>query len=250
MLRSLFLQPFDYLRVCIDQISGGPHPYASLAILPIAWALTAILYVPVHELLHALGCVASGGTVTSLEIQPIYGGAILAEVFDFVVADSEYAGRLSGFDTHGSDVVYLVTVALPYLLTVLIGVPALRLCTLRPRPFLFGTATLLSFAPFYSVPGDYYEMGSILTTRTASWLLPATGDELAYEGVRSDDVFALIGDVTTKPAELGLVSENEVAVALGLIALSLVVAVLLAFGTFFLGAVVAQSGSNTGPNPA
>jgi hypothetical protein len=246
----LFLQPFDYLRACIDQISGGPHPYASLAILSLTLTLTAIVYVPAHELLHAFGCIASGGTVTSLEIQPIYGGAVLAEVFDFVVADSEYAGRLSGFDTHGSDIVYLVTVAMPYLLTVLIGVPALRLCTMRSRPLLFGAATLLSFAPFYSVPGDYYEMGSILATRAATWFLPGTGDGLAYKSVRSDDVFALIGDVLTKPAESGLAGENDVAIAFGLIALSLVVAVLLAFGTFFLGGIVAQLGGVARPSPS
>ena len=38
------------------------------------------VYVPIHELLHALGCAATGGTVTTLEVQTQYGGAILALV--------------------------------------------------------------------------------------------------------------------------------------------------------------------------
>lgn len=240
-LRSLFREPLDYLIASLNRIAGGPHPYAALAILPIAMTLTWFVYVPVHEFLHVLGCIATGGTVSELKIHPIYGGELLSGLFPFVVADGEYAGRLSGFDTHGSDFVYLATVAAPYLLTVLLGVPALRQCGMRARPLLFGAASVVSLAPFYSVPGDYYEMGSILTTRAATWLTVGAAGEPAYGNIRSDDVFALIGDVITNPAGLSLSGGSEIAIASGLIALSLVLAVLLAFATFTLGGIVART---------
>jgi hypothetical protein len=239
--RSFFLLPLDYLRECLDRIADGPRPYVALAVLPFSMTLAWFVYVPIHELLHAFGCVAAGGTVSKLEIQAMYGGGLLAGIFDFVVAESEYAGRLSGFDTHGSDWVYLSTVAAPYLLTVLLGVPALRLCAMRSRPFLFGPAVVVSLAPFYSVPGDYYEMGSILSTRVATWLTVGAGAEPVFAGVRSDDLVALIGDVSANPAALGLGGGSEIAVAYALIALSLVVAVLLAFATFSLGGIVARA---------
>jgi len=68
------------------------------------------LLVPVHELLHALGCVASGGTVTELELRPIFGGALLARALPWVKATGEHAGRLAGFSPAG-DISYLLTSA-------------------------------------------------------------------------------------------------------------------------------------------
>ncbi|MDP9122753.1 MAG: hypothetical protein M3O15_15515, partial [Acidobacteriota bacterium] len=81
-------------------------------------------YVPLHELLHAAACRAAGGTVTRLEIDPLYGGALLARVLPFVAAgrSGPYAGRLSGFDTHGSDLTYLATDLGPFILALLPGV--------------------------------------------------------------------------------------------------------------------------------
>ena len=38
--------------------------------------------------------------------------------------------------------------------------------------------------------------------RAAGWLTPGAGP--AYPGLRSDDVFALLGDVLERPGELGL----------------------------------------------
>jgi hypothetical protein len=238
-VRALLRQPFDDLLACMDGVARAPRPYVALAATPLAMALAWFVYTPIHELLHVLGCVATGGAVSELEIQPIYGGALLAKVFPFVVVGGEYAGRLSGFDTRGSDLVYLATDFAPYLLTVLIGVPALRLCAGRSRPLLLGAGVVVGLAPFYSVPGDYYEMGSILTTRIATWLAAGDGS-LAYEGLRSDDVVALIGNVFANPAELGL-GTGETAVALGLISISLGIGILLAFLTYSLGRVVAAA---------
>ena len=90
-------------------------PFLLLVIALGGW----ILYVPIHELLHAAGCLALGGRVDELEIQAMYGGALLERVFPFVRAGGEYAGRLTGFDTGGSDLVYLATVATPFLLSLL-----------------------------------------------------------------------------------------------------------------------------------
>jgi hypothetical protein len=236
---ALFRQPFSDLFACIEVSTRGARPFVALAAMPLGMALTWFVYTPIHELLHVLGCVATGGSVSELEIQPIYGGRLLAKIFPFVVPGGEYAGRLSGFDTRGSDLVYLATDFTPYLLTILIGVPVMRLCTVRARPFLFGAAVVVGLAPFYSIPGDYYEMGSILTTRAASWLLP--GNAAAYGGLRSDDVFALIGDVLARPAELGLPGGGETGLALSLIGVSLAVGVLLAFLTYALGRWVARS---------
>jgi hypothetical protein len=186
------------------------HRIVALVSVVVAW----YVYVPVHELLHALGCAASGGSVTTLEIQTQYGGALLAEIFPFVRAGGEYAGRLSDFDTHGSDLVYLATDALPFVLSILIGVPLLRSCGRTSRPFLFGPGIVLGLAPFISLSGDYYEMGSILVTRIL-------GE--AWHPLRSDDLFLI-----TK----GLWSTPE---ALFVIFTSLVVAIVLAYATWEAG---------------
>lgn len=141
------------------------------------------LYVPVHELLHALGCLATGGTVSKLEVARLYGGDLLAAVFPFVVAESEYAGRLSGFDTGGNDWIYLATVLAPYLLTVWPGIWALGQVARRRSAIGFGLVLPCAMAPLVSLPGDAYEIGSILVT----WL-PAWRSEPMRQLLRGDDV--------------------------------------------------------------
>jgi hypothetical protein len=152
------------------------------------------LYVPVHELLHAGACVAAGGAVTRLEIAPRYGGALLARALPFVVAEGDYAGRLAGFDTGGSDLVYLATDLGPFLLTVLPGVWWLRRSAAREWPFAFGLALPVALAPFVSLAGDAFEIGSILVTRLPPWAgelsVPLRGDDL---GLRAAEVAALGG---------------------------------------------------------
>ena len=162
----------------------------------LAWLLCGLLagwwvYVPLHELLHAFGCWAAGGAVTRLEVDPLYGGALLARLFPWVVAGGEYAGRLSGFDTHGSDAVYLVTDLAPFVLT-LFGVWALRRAARARRPGLFGAAAPFALAPLLSLSGDAYEIGSILVTR-----LPAWSDAAAL--LRGDDVSLVFARVAAAP---------------------------------------------------
>jgi hypothetical protein len=156
--------------------------------LAIAWVAAGMLvgwwiYVPVHELLHAAACRAAGGEVRRLEIAPLYGGAALARLLPFVAAGGDHAGRLAEFDTHGSDLVYLASDLGPYLLTVFPGVWWLRRAARARRAFAFGAALPVALAPFLSLAGDAYEIGSIAVTRLPAWTAPATrqllrGDDL------------------------------------------------------------------------
>src|SRR5262245_19971637 len=169
------------------QVAQARRPTPALVIVLLAGAVCWWAYVPVHELLHALGCWGTGGSVTKLEISQAYGGALLSRFFPFVVGGGEYAGRHSAFDTKGCDLIYLATDALPFLLSIVIGVPLLKACARAGRPALLGPALVLAMAPFYSLPGDYYEMGSIITTRAIT-ALPGVGSRPPIAALRSDDV--------------------------------------------------------------
>jgi len=216
----------------------GPRPGRATCFMVGAIAVCWFLYVPIHELLHAYGCLLTGGTVTELQIDAKYGGTILASYFPFVVSGSDYAGRLSGFDTGGNDGVYLATVFMPFLLSLFIGVPLIKACAGRRRPILFGMAVVLGLAPFYNLPGDYHEMGSIMVTRVLTWF--NGGGPIVYESVRSDDVFKLVADIFRRDDDLGLTSAGRKAIALILVSVSLAVAILLAFVTYALGDLFAR----------
>jgi hypothetical protein len=142
----------------------------------------------------------TGGTVMQLNIAPHYGGYLLAKIFPFIQTGGEYAGRLVGFETHGSDLSYLFTVFAPYLLTLLFGAMLLRSSFSRRYPLLFGTSLIIAFAPFISVTGDYYEMSSILITRVLESLFPS----FPWEAFRSDDVFRLLQVMTKDPAAFNI----------------------------------------------
>ena len=229
MLKRIVLLPVRDFIAAIDLpvARGLPQWSCVIAAFVAAW----FVYVPVHELLHAFGCLATGGEVTRLEIAPEYGGALLARVFPFVVSGSDYAGQLTGFDTHGNDATYLVTVLAPYALTVLAGVPALERVAqpgLRPalRPWLFGASIPVAFAPFISLAGDYYEAGSIVVTRIAH----AIDGSLAPARWRSDDLFALAGKLGAGGAG---------ALDWAIVAASLALGIALAFLTYHGGAAFA-----------
>jgi hypothetical protein len=180
----IFLDAFHGLDRCLDRGTRG----LALALLGLAagwW-----IYVPIHELLHAGACAAAGGEVTRLEIAPQYGGGLLARIFPFVVSGGEYAGRLSGFDTRGSDLIYLATDLGPFVLTLFPGVWLLRRAGTAGRPLLFGLALPFAFAPFLSLPGDAYEIGSILVTRLPAW---------SGEGLRADDLIKKAEELAALP---------------------------------------------------
>ncbi len=169
------------------EVGARGLPLVMLGLLAGWW-----LYVPLHELLHAFACWLAGGSVTRLEIDALYGGALLARLLPFVAAGSDYAGRLSDFDTGGSDAVYLATDLGPFLLTLFPGVWALR----RASGALgFGFWLPFALAPFLSLTGDAYEIGSILITRLPPWSAPETAELL-----RHDDVFLLASELAKTPA--------------------------------------------------
>ena len=178
------------------------------------------IYVPIHELLHAAGCVAAGGSVSRLEIDGLYGGALLARIFPFVTAGSDYAGRLSGFDTGGSDLVYLATDLAPFLLTVFPGVWALRRAGAAGAATGFGFSLPFALAPFLSLTGDAYEIGSIVVTRLPPW---------SESGLlRGDDAVQLAGRLA-----------ETAGAPWGGFVLALAVGVLWAFATYALGVAAA-----------
>lgn len=187
LLPAFLHRPFTELLRGLDQIlaAGG--------MAGLAWILVGLLagfwiYVPLHELGHAFACILAGGTVTELQVAPLFGGGLLAAWIPWVVAGGEYAGRLSGFDTGGSDWVYLATDLGPFLLTVP-GVWLLRRAARgATAPGLvtalcFGAALCFAWAPFLSLTGDAYEIGSILVTQLPPWSDPAVAAHL-----RGDDL--------------------------------------------------------------
>ena len=219
-----------FSRPALDLFRGlegvlEPGGVRSLAMVGVGLLAGFWIYVPLHELGHAFACLATGGSVSRLEIDPIYGAALLARVFPWVVPGGEYAGRLSGFDTGGSDFVYLATDFGPYVLTLFPGVWLLRRMARQRRALLWGAALPFAFGPFISLTGDAYEIGSILATR-----LPAWSDDLSRELLRGDDLLRQIGELsgTTPPVPwVGLV----VAALLG---------TLWAFATYALAGEVAH----------
>lgn len=153
----------------------------------LAWIVT----VPVHELLHAAGCVLFGGSVGELTIRPLYGGGLLERVFPFVTSGGEYAGRLVSFDTHGSDLCYFFTGFLPFMLTIFGGAPLLVLAHHRRSSLLHAVGIVQVAVAVVSITGDFYEMGSIVVTRLMG--LPA--DSGLASLIRGDDFFVAIAGV-------------------------------------------------------
>jgi hypothetical protein len=222
-VQRFFTQPLhDYVAGLLICFRGGRS--WALVVIAVAFVLSWWIYVPIHELSHAYGCIWTGGTVTRLEIAPVYGAAWLQQFFPFISVGSDYAGRLSGFDTHDSDLVYLVTDAAPFLWTVLIGVPLLRGVRSDSigQKIQFGVALPIAFAPFISLIGDYYEMGSILVSRVGVAIKPS----LPLGRWRSDDVLRLVDLLWSQ----GIRVEDVIGIGS-----SAVLGTLLAFGTYWLG---------------
>ena len=160
-------------------LAGRPRRLVALlaGFLPALWLL-----VPVHELLHAAGCALTGGAVSRLEIEPLFGGALLARVFPWIVAGGEYAGRLSGFAPAG-DLSYLAAVLLPHLALAPAGAALCRAAARRGRPALWGASFAAAAQPLASLFGDFYEAAAIPLTAAAQRLGAAWAPAL-----RGDDV--------------------------------------------------------------
>jgi hypothetical protein len=229
---ALLLPVHDYLDALVGcNISAG---LTGILTAFIALSVSWWIYVPVHELFHAFGCMLAGGEVTRLEISEVYGAALLERVFPFVSAGSEYAGRLSGFDTRNSDVTYFLTVFSPYILTIFIGIPLLRSAARSGASpvyarIKFGACLPVAYAPFISVTGDYYEMGAIVVTKLVSLAIP----EFQVERWRSDDLFKLVDDLLISG---GMARAEDVAG----IMVALMLGVIMIFLTYWAGRLVAH----------
>lgn len=213
---------FSGLESCLSKSS-----YTNLVVMMAMFVLTWLVYVPIHELGHAFGCILGGGTVTELQISPMYGAALLKEIFPFVTVGSEYAGQLTGFDTKGSDLIYLLTDFFPFLLTIFIGVPLLRSAagsSPLTAAIKLGIGLPIAFAPLISFSGDYYEMGSIIISSVFNSINSTT----QYLLWRSDDVFKLIGELFFSENPYGFIDIVGVA-------LSFLVGVILIYITYLLG---------------
>lgn len=222
-LARLFSRPF------LDLLRGQARCLGRPADL--VWMLLGLgfgwwIYVPLHELLHAAGCALAGGTVERLQVAPLYGGHLLAAVFPWVEAGGEYAGRLAGFSTGGNDWIYLATVTAPYLLTLFPGVWALRLAARASRSVTFALLLPFAFAPFLSLAGDAYELGSLAVTNLPAWESAA---ERAL--LRGDDLLLVAGRVAEAGGGAGAWVPFGFAVAAG---------VLWAFVTYGLASLIAS----------
>jgi hypothetical protein len=266
IMRRFFRQPFDDVMTCLERLmlprEPRSRPIKAMIVVLVSLAVTWFIYVPIHELLHVAGCHVAGGEVLRLELSARYGAAWLSKIFPFVVSGSDYAGQVTGFDTKGSDWIYLATDFGPFVLTILFGVPMLKLAGRKRRPVLFGAAIVVGLAPFYNLPGDYYEMGSITTTRVVTALsgpapkeeierlaaemadpdteppelLPAIlQSEARFARIRSDDIYSLMGNLVEKPGALGLTSPGLIVVGVLLAIISMAMAILFAFATYWLG---------------
>jgi hypothetical protein len=234
---ALLRLPVDDYLAALEVLLRGRSWGTALAAITAAVAAWWI-YLPAHELLHALGCVAGGGTVTRLEIDAMYGAAWLQRIFPFIAVGSRYAGQLTGFETHGSDLTYLLTDALPYALTIFIGVPALRAAARLPPAFgqavLFGASLPVALAPFISLTGDYYEMGSILVSRLVAVVLPGF-DSARW---RSDDLLLLIENLRSlEPGTLDIAG----------VAISAIVVSGVACATYGAGVACTRGGRRDSP---
>jgi hypothetical protein len=232
-MKSFFRQPFDDVIQCLERLVTVKRPGILMVGLLFAGIATWFIYVPIHELLHAAGCVVTGGSISELEIQAHYFGGVLSKIFPWVTTGGDYAGRLTGFDTHGSDLIYLATDFAPFLLTVVLGVPLLKLCGRRKRPVLFAVAVVLGLAPFYNIQGDYFEMGSICTTRIVTEVTGA--GSIVYPNMRSDDVFRTIEQFLTEPGELGISGLGGYAMGVVIVVASLTLSLFFAFLTYWMG---------------
>ena len=95
------------------------------------------------------------------------------------------------------------------------------------RSILLGAALPIAYAPFVSLIGDYYEMGSILVSRVVAALVPG----FAVDRWRSDDLIKLASNLA---AQAGLADVAGLAA-------SLIVGAALAFATYWAGVLVADA---------
>jgi len=243
LFKGWLLAYHDLQSALFKPLAESPRPVRYLSLLTISLIVAWFVYVPVHELLHVAGCLASGGEVTSLSLSRHYGAAALAKIFSFIEPDSgPYAGRLDGFRPSG-DFGHLLTCFAPYILSIFPGVWLFRKSGRQQNPLLGGPGLVLALAPLINIPGDFFEMGTVISTRLVDLVgggapsrLIGTSSNSFHDLLRSDDLFRLIREIAAGPAQLyGLDSPTGMLI-LGLVVLAgLIIAVLGAGWVYQLG---------------
>lgn len=142
---------------------------------------------------------------------------------------------MSGFDTHGSDWIYGITVYFPYLLTIP-GYAVLETAVRFRCHLLFGAWLPCTFAPLISLAGDFYELGSLSLFQL--W----KGPQAIYRSLVSDDLFLLLGQIQRR-------SDGLDAGHLGFIGLAFLIGLVLAWGTLLLSAALGRMVSRRLPFP-
>lgn len=187
-----FFPGFSALRALgtgYSQIIESGRPGRQIALVFAGLLLGWWIYVPCHELLHAAGCWLGGGEVLDLQVSSLYGGRLLAGLFPFVSAGGDYAGRLVGFDTKGSDWTYSLTILMPFVL----GFPGFWLTGVslrKSQAIAYGFGLPVSLSPLLSATGDFFEFSGLVLYQV--W----PGAQDAHRALISDDLFRLLGELS------------------------------------------------------
>jgi len=241
----------DVKTAIIEPICESEKNVQLAMITMVSLVITWFIYVPIHELLHVGGCIWTGGTVTELIMGREYGADFLSKIFPFIKPESSiYAGRVTGFQPNG-DAGYLMTDFLPFVLTIFPGVFFLLKSAEKKRIWMAGPGIVAGLAPFTNLTGDYFEMGSILSTRIVNFLGAGTPAKLIMDTtsspqksffnlLRSDDIFRLFKEIAAAPANVyGLDSLAGTLSLLSVIIMGGLFAVILAGWTYTAGRKVA-----------
>ena len=210
---------------------------ATIPLFFLSVIITWFVYVPIHELMHVAGCIATGGTVSELVMGREYGADFLQHIFPFIVPQTtQYAGRLTGFSP-SADFGYFVTDIAPFLLTIFPGVILYIHAVRQKKLWLTGPGLVIGLAPFINLTGDYFEMGTIISTRVIN-ILTRGASETAIEGfwaMRSDDIFRLLGEIAEDTGRYGFNSASGSVMSLAVIIVGLILAIWLCGVTYGLG---------------
>jgi hypothetical protein len=224
-----------------ERFQTDAKPIGLLIALMVSFLVAWFVYVPVHELLHVAGCTLSGGTISEVVLDPKYGAHFLSKIFPFITPQtSGYAGRVSGFDP-GSDMGYLITVFSPYIFTIFPGVWLLRYSARTKKMWVSGIGMIVGLAPFISLTGDYFEIGTIIATKFWNTVFqghPALSID-AYWSLRSDDLFRLISDISSSPHLYGLADFSNLVLVMTVMLSGFCLALLTCGWTYQVGWILA-----------
>ena len=60
-MKQLFVEPFSDVMAALQHVMGTAKPFRPTCIMLASLLVSWFIYVPIHELLHVVGCVVPGG---------------------------------------------------------------------------------------------------------------------------------------------------------------------------------------------